>query len=203
MDDIVLRGMAKWPNVPAVYGWLSLNRRGQWLIKGEPVTNPTISAFIGRNYERDADGAWFFQNGPQRVFVGLEYAPFVYRLVPNGEASSLALEAQTGARARVVTGAWLDEHGVLLVETDCGVGVVHDGDLDTAALAFVDARGEPVEAAALEAALERLERGEAASLWFKHAASVVKVEPVNSLDAPGRFGFVPAPRTPEGHPECS
>ena len=27
MDDAVLRSMAKWPNVPDVYGWLSLDRR--------------------------------------------------------------------------------------------------------------------------------------------------------------------------------
>ncbi|MFL6574046.1 MAG: DUF2946 family protein, partial [Burkholderiales bacterium] len=24
MDEIVARSLAKWPNVPAVYGWLSL-----------------------------------------------------------------------------------------------------------------------------------------------------------------------------------
>ena len=59
MDDIVLRGMAKWPDVPAVFGWLSLNRRGQWLIKGERISNPGVTAFIGRNYEHDEQGRWF------------------------------------------------------------------------------------------------------------------------------------------------
>ena len=33
MDEIVLRSMLKWPNVPSVYGWLRLDRRGQWLIR--------------------------------------------------------------------------------------------------------------------------------------------------------------------------
>ena len=28
MDESVIRALAKWPNVPAVYGWLSLSRRG-------------------------------------------------------------------------------------------------------------------------------------------------------------------------------
>ena len=64
MDDSVLRGLAKWPDVPAVYGWLSLDRRGHWRIKGEHIGNPTVSAFIGRNYEYDSQGRWFFQNGP-------------------------------------------------------------------------------------------------------------------------------------------
>ena len=47
MDEIVVRGMAKWPNVPAVYGWLSLDRRGDWRIKGERIANPGVSEFIG------------------------------------------------------------------------------------------------------------------------------------------------------------
>ena len=51
MDEQVLRGMAKWPNVPAVYGWLALDCRGKWLLQGEPIGNPTVTAYIARNYE--------------------------------------------------------------------------------------------------------------------------------------------------------
>ena len=95
MDDLVLRGMAKWPNVPAVYGWLSLDRRGQWLIKGERISNPIVTAFIGRNYERDERGCWFFQNGPQRVFVASRLHAPRLRVV-GAERRALALEAHTG-----------------------------------------------------------------------------------------------------------
>src|SRR5829696_8350527 len=77
MDDAVVRSMARWPNVPAVYGWLSLDRRGNWRIKGEKIGNPALRDFIGRNYEADAQGRWFFQNGPQRVYVQLAYTPLV------------------------------------------------------------------------------------------------------------------------------
>lgn len=77
MDEIVARSLAKWPNVPAVYGWLSLDRRGNWLIKGEKIGNPALREFIGRNYEPDAQGRWYFQNGPQRVYVALAYTPLV------------------------------------------------------------------------------------------------------------------------------
>lgn len=202
MDDIVLRGMAKWPNVPAVYGWLSLTRRGQWLIKGEPITNPTVSGFIGRNYERGADGAWFFQNGPQRVFVTLDYTPFVYRVLP-GETGSIVLEAHTGARANAVSGAWLDEQGVLLIETEHGVGSIHDSDLDAAALAFVDERGGALDEDALDAAIERLEHGKAAPLWLRFGENAVKVEPIASQRVATRFNFLPSPRAPEDHPECT
>ena len=77
MDDIVARSLAKWPDVPAVYGWLSLDRRGNWLIKGERISNNALREFIGRNYEADERSCWFFQNGPQRVFVTLAYTPLV------------------------------------------------------------------------------------------------------------------------------
>jgi len=39
MDEVVVRSIAKWPGVPAVYGWLELDRRGGWRIKGERIGN--------------------------------------------------------------------------------------------------------------------------------------------------------------------
>ena len=77
MDEAVARSMARWPNVPAVYGWLSLDRRGNWRIKGERIGNAALRDFIARNYLADERGCWFFQNGPQRVFVELAYTPLV------------------------------------------------------------------------------------------------------------------------------
>jgi hypothetical protein len=77
MDEIVARSLTKWPNVPAVYGWLSLDRRGNWLIKGERIGNAALREFIARNYDADAQGRWYFQNGPQRVYVSLAYTPLV------------------------------------------------------------------------------------------------------------------------------
>src|SRR2546421_1903149 len=77
MDEIVARSMAKWPNVPAVFGWLSLDRRGNWLIKGERIANHALREFISRNYEADDTGRWYFQNGPQRVYVALAYTPLI------------------------------------------------------------------------------------------------------------------------------
>ena len=63
MDEIVARSLAKWPNVPAVYGCQELDRRGNWLIKGERIGNAALREFIGRNYEADERGRWYFQNG--------------------------------------------------------------------------------------------------------------------------------------------
>ena len=77
MDDAVVRSLARWPNVPAVYGWLELDRRGNWRIKGERIGNAALREFIARNYAADERGCWFFQNGPQRVYVALAYTPLV------------------------------------------------------------------------------------------------------------------------------
>jgi hypothetical protein len=84
VDEIVARSLAKWPNVPAVYGWLSLDRRGNWLIKGERIGNAALREFIGRNYAADERGRWYFQNGPQRVYVSLVYTPLVVRYEGEG-----------------------------------------------------------------------------------------------------------------------
>ena len=82
MDDIVRAALAKWPNVPAVYGWLSLDRRGNWRLKDERIGNAALRGFIARNYESDTQGRWYFQNGPQRVYLNLEATPFIARTDP-------------------------------------------------------------------------------------------------------------------------
>src|SRR5690349_8138066 len=97
--------MVKWPAVPSVYGWLALDRRGNWLIRAaagrfERITNSALTDFIGRNYGCDEAGRWYFQNGPQRVFVALDYTPWVYRLDPAG----CGLEAHTGLVPRNLRG---------------------------------------------------------------------------------------------------
>ena len=141
MDEIVIRAIAKWPNVPAVYGWLSLDRRGNWAIKGERIHNPLLAEFIARNYAHDERCRWFFQNGPQRVFVRLAYTPLVYRTCIR---DGLAFLSHTGQGAERVLQVWLDEQGPLLIETELGIGVLHDQDLPEALAHLTGADGEPL-----------------------------------------------------------
>jgi hypothetical protein len=145
VDEIVLRAQARWPDVPDVYGWLALDRRGQWLLRNparqgfEPIGNTALREFIARNYARDSRGSWFFQNGPQRVFVRLAYTPLIVR---THEASFVD---QCG-RAFESDGAMLDNEGsVLLLGGGGGVALLDDRDL----AAYADAT---------EAALEALPR---------------------------------------------
>jgi hypothetical protein len=202
MDEIVLRGMAKWPNVPAVYGWLALDRRGGWRIKGERIANPLVSEFIGRNYACDERGRWFFQNGPQRVFVALDYAPFVFRIAGPADAP-LALEAHTGSRVSAVTGAWLDETGTLLLATDLGVGTIHDRDLERLLPALTDARGSALPEGELDELMTLAQQGRAVSLWLRFRDASIRIGSIQSAAAPERFGYVLRPVQPAGQEECT
>ncbi len=109
MDSSVIAAIAKWPNVPAVFGWLALTARGEWRLRGEPIANAAICAFIGRNYASDERGRWFFQNGPQRVYVALEVTPWIWRI--GSDAARAEVRAHTGAAATRLSGAWLDDAG--------------------------------------------------------------------------------------------
>ncbi len=131
MDASVLRSMLKWPDVPAVCGWLRLDRRGRWRIRTgvassgpvfEAISNPSLCEFIARNYSSDAEGRWYFQNGPQRVYVALDYAPYVFR-VEGGR-----LLDHCGA-AGEPDGAWLDEEGSVVLQAGPRVGGLDDRDL--------------------------------------------------------------------------
>src|SRR6187431_2970425 len=123
MDEIVVRSLAKWPNVPAVYGWLDLDRRGNWLIKGERIGNVALREFIARNYAADAQGCWFFQNGPQRVYVRLAYTPFVVHYEGDRLLDHCGQEFPAA-------GAFLDDEGSVLIEGERGIALLDDRDLE-------------------------------------------------------------------------
>jgi len=122
MDEVVIRSLAKWPHVPAVYGWLELDRRGNWRIKGEKIANNAFREFIARNYSADEKGRWFFQNGPQRVYVTLAYTPWVLHF--QGEQ----LFDHCGREVSAAQ-TWIDDEGSVLMRVENGVGLLDDRDL--------------------------------------------------------------------------
>ena len=147
MDEIVEAALRKWPNVPHCHGWLGLDARGDWYlrddraqaagafpaVKGSLIEHEKLRDFIARNYAHDEAGAWFFQNGPQRVYVELEAAPYVWRLgAAEAGAPAPSIASHIGAAARFRS-AQLDEHGRLFLDTDAGYGIVHTLDMEAAA----------------------------------------------------------------------
>jgi Protein of unknown function (DUF2946) len=150
MDDIVAAALKKWPNVPHCRGWLALDARGDWYLrddrtqaagpfpqaKGSRLEHVGLREFIERNYASDEAGAWFFQNGPQRVYVELEAAPWVWRLAGSRDASGCLARVELlshSGRTAVSGSTWLDENGRLFVAADLGLGLVHTLDMEIAA----------------------------------------------------------------------
>jgi hypothetical protein len=148
MDDIVKAALKKWPNVPHCYDWLALDARGDWYmrddriqaqgpfpqVKGSRINHDKLKEFIHRNYDADERGAWFFQNGPQRVYVTLEAAPWVLGVAQRG--STFHIDTHTGREVSSVVGCWLDELGRVFLTTDLGLGVVRSMDMVVAAEAI-------------------------------------------------------------------
>ena len=166
MDAIVEAALRKWPHVPHCYGWLALDARGDWYmrddriqaagpfpqVKGSRIDHDKLKAFIARNYLADAHGAWHFQNGPQRVYVQLESAPWVWRVRWPDEAGAAAPEVRSHTDlAAHVRGCWLDEVGRLYLDTDLGFGIVHSQDMLDAARAIEQGLWQPQPLDAAEA----------------------------------------------------
>jgi hypothetical protein len=71
---------------------LALDARGAWRMRderaqalnlpGDKIRNATLTGFINRNYQHDEQGRWYFQNGPQRVYVDLETTPYIAHTSP-------------------------------------------------------------------------------------------------------------------------
>lgn len=155
MDDIVKAALKKWPDVPACRGWLALDARGDWYLrdeqvqahgpfpqaKGSRIVHDKLRQFIERNYESDADGCWYFQNGPQRVYVELELAPLVMGVqrIPGG----WQVQSHTGVTAHELRAVLVDEQGRLYLHTELGLGLMRSADMDVAADAVLAGAWSP------------------------------------------------------------
>lgn len=190
MDEAVLAALARWPNVPAVYGWLGLDRRGQWRLQGEVIRHAGLAAFISRNYALNEAGEAYFQNGPQRVYVALEYTPWVLRWTP---ASGLA--RHTGEPAAAPGEAWLDEQGNLLIAFEDGVGLVCDQDLQALLPLFSRHPGTPSTQADQDLTAFLAAPG-GHPLWLNLGSRALPVGLLAARDVPGRFRFNPDPTPP-------
>lgn len=148
MDEIVRQAMTKWPNVPDCFGWLGLDARGNWYMrddraqacgsfasakagaKGSRLQHAKLIDFIERNYAADPQGRWYFQNGPQRVYVELEATPHVWRI------DSLGSICTNGGSGTEFEACLMDENGWAYLQTSVGFGLVHTQDVGALAIAI-------------------------------------------------------------------
>jgi hypothetical protein len=190
MDDWVSRALKRWPNVPALYGWLKLDRRGRWLIKGETIGREQIIDTINRNYACDDRGCWFFQNGPQRGYMELERAPFILHVAGDRES----LYTHTRLAANKVAQVFLDEEGGLYLLTEHGPGALLDADLDWA-LARMFVGGKLIDSARIADALA-LPSGRITEILLHIADATLPIMRLDDAHVPERLSFVrnPAPQ---------
>jgi hypothetical protein len=202
MDEQVLRSLIKWPNVPHCFGWLALDRRGQWRMRdefaqanqlaGSVIQHTALNEFISRNYACDSLGRYFFQNGPQRVFITLDATPFIARMIPSENGPQLLTQCGTEIKPQ---GALSDEKGNIYITgkiaqslsdqiddtvftktESLSVALLHDHDLDL----FSDQSKVMEDACSF--------RGS----WQWNGKDL-PIEPIHSLELSERFHFTKAP----------
>jgi hypothetical protein len=202
MDEQVLRSLIKWPNVPHCFGWLALDRRGQWRMRdefaqanqlpGNVIHHITLNEFISRNYAHDSFGRFFFQNGPQRVFVTLDATPFIARIFPSEIGPQLLTQCGTEIKPQ---GALSDEKGNIYITglfqqslsdqldgavfnkiESLSVALLHDHDLDL----FSDQSKVMEDACSFRGSWQ----------W---KGNQLPIEPIHSSELASRFNFIKAP----------
>jgi hypothetical protein len=193
MDDIVKQALAKWPNVPHCYGWLALDARGAWRMRderaqhlglaGDKLTQPALLGFINRNYAADQRGCWYFQNGPQRVYLNLEATPYIARTDPQQ-----GLVLHTGEAVEAIDGAFLSGSGELIVQSGGKVAQLDDRD-GAQLMQMLDIGGEPASDEALMAWLE----GGTGGLALRYRGQRVPVERIERGEVAARFHFTRVP----------
>lgn len=187
MEDWVQRAVTRWPDVPALYGWLALDRRGRWRIKGETISRPQIIDTLNLNYAADERGCWYFQNGPQRGYVTLARAPLLLRAEDDG-----SLWTHTGTQVKTISAAYIDEGGGLWFSTALGPAALHEQDLDWA-LERLYVGGKPMQESALMTVLS-LASGAKTNLVLHLGAQRLPVQRLDVAEAPAKLGFVSEPK---------
>lgn len=198
MDEIVRAAMDKWPNVPHCYAWLALDARGNWRMRdertqalnlaGDKIRNSTLLGFINRNYGHDEGGNWYFQNGPQRVYVDLESAPYIARTTPED-----GLILHTGETMPPIDSAFLSAEGRMFLRSGAILAQLDDRDV-AQCLSQPQLNGKPVSDEELLHWLENENNG-ALSLSlvpFKQGRVHVQHAELDALMA--QAGFTSKPR---------
>ncbi len=194
MDELVTQALVKWPDVPHCYRWLALDARGVWRMRdaqmqllglvGDRISNSALLGFINRNYLSDERGAWYFQNGPQRVYVDLEAAPYIAHTDP-----LQGFVLHTGEPLSTIDGIWMTSDGRFVLKSLGKIATLDDRDL-TACLDNLRINGHAIDDDQLLAWLSASTHD---MLMFHHASREIPVQRIPDDDVEKHFGFVQTP----------
>jgi len=194
VDERVKQAMARWPTIPEAYGWLRLNRRGFWILDGYPLKHQRTIEFIARNYECDGSGCWYFQNGPQKVYVDLDYTPWIIHLDVEGQFVTHTGQILGDTE---IHGAWLDDEGSMLLQLERGIALLNDQDLITILTRMVNQHDQPLTEEDLSGFLTQKRSSESALIFLRYGRQKMSVGWVESKRVCERFSFVQKPQPPE------
>ena len=192
----------KWPNVPDVYNWLLLDERGDWRIKKEKISHKGLIDFINAHYTVDDEGRWFFQNGPQRVFVKLACTPYVLNVV---SCDSLTyFKTQTNEIVEPIDKFWIDDKDRLLVSWGSNVGLVSDRDLPLLAekLAHENKPFDKVNSVEFDLIKQQTSSRSKTPLTLTINQKTHDILFINAIEVGQLFGFDSHPEPPLGDPNC-
>jgi len=197
MDDVVRQAMQKWPNVPYCYGWLALDARGNWRMRddraqalglpGDKIAHTALLGFINRNYACDEQQRWYFQNGPQRVYVDIELTPYIARTDP---ADGFLLH--TGVSLPTLSAVYLTDNGRLLLVADTMAAAVDDRDMASCLAALRIDGSTAGDEQLLAWMADPVAAG--TTLTLRHAGQDFPVQHLRDDDIARHFQFVAQPR---------
>jgi hypothetical protein len=175
MDRHLQSALANWPKEPRAYDWLALDARGRWRLQGEPVRHEGWNRLIGANYQSAECGCWYYLHGEQKIFVSLAYTPWVYTF------KGRIIYDQRGQEAFELKKVWLDENGVVVLETERGPGTLSDENLEYFIDHICDADGKRLSEEIIERQLQQAETFPAGKvifhfLWHEQICKVHKVD---------------------------
>jgi len=161
-------------------------------LAGNVIGHVALNEFISRNYAHDSLGRYFFQNGPQRVFITLDATPYITRIIPT--ESGLQLLTQCGTEIKPQS-ALSDEKGNIYITgliqqslsdqidgaaftktESLSVALLHDHDLDL----FSDQSKVIEDACSFRGSWQ----------W---QGNQLPIEPLHSAELASRFNFVKIP----------
>ncbi|MCB9640516.1 MAG: DUF2946 family protein [Myxococcales bacterium] len=82
-------------------GLITLKDDGRWFFRGEWIEHAGVCHFLQKQLRRTAEGEYWVVNGPQRVMVQVEDAPYIVREVREAERGEVWIRLSDGSQEKL------------------------------------------------------------------------------------------------------
>jgi hypothetical protein len=164
-------------------------------LPGTVIVHQALNEFISRNYACDTEGRYFFQNGPQRVFITLDATPWIVRIIPDDQQTKLLTQCQSPIEP---SAALSDENGNIYIVGEISQVIYENSNQATQTTFSTQAK----ESIALlhdhdldlfsELAILKEEACSFGGSWNWHGKQL-PLDPIHSSELAGRFDYIAKP----------